>query len=196
MARKEDMHHSILIVSAARQFEAIVKRSLTGFVTIDGRHSGAMARHSVLEREYDMVVIDGPLPDETGEEFALDVMEKSGSLVLLVIPREVFEDVQERMVDHGVLVLSKPFSRGRLDQSIRFLCALQSRMRQLKTKTLTVEEKMEEIRIVSRAKLLLVEHGQMSEDEAHRFIGKQAMNNGVSRKRIAEQILNGEVFSG
>ena len=62
-------------------------------------------------------------------------------------------------------------------------------MHKLETKTLSVEEKMEEIRLVSRAKLLLVEKKNMTEDEAHRYIGKEAMDHGVSRKKIAEALL-------
>jgi response regulator NasT len=49
---------------------------------------------------------------------------------------------------------------------------------------------MEELRLVSKAKILLVEKKQMTEDEAHRFIGKQAMNRGISRRKIAEEILD------
>ncbi|MBQ9443602.1 MAG: ANTAR domain-containing protein, partial [Lachnospiraceae bacterium] len=52
------------------------------------------------------------------------------------------------------------------------------------------EEKIEELRIVSKAKILLVEKKKMTEDEAHRYIGKQAMDRGVSRRRIAERILD------
>ena len=49
---------------------------------------------------------------------------------------------------------------------------------------------MEELRIVSKAKLLLIEKRQMSEEEAHRHIGKQAMDHGVTRRQAAEQILD------
>lgn len=51
-------------------------------------------------------------------------------------------------------------------------------------------EKTEEIRQVDRAKFTLIENRHMSEDEAHRYIGKLAMNNGVSRRRAAAMILD------
>ncbi len=189
MPRKEDIHHSILIVSAAEQFDALVKRSLTGFLTIDVRRSAAIARRSTLERDYDLVVINAPLPDEAGAELAMDIMERSNASILLVVPQEVYEDAWERVMDYGILVLSKPIPRGRIDKAVRFLTATQNRFHRLEKKTQTVEEKMEELRIVSRAKIMLVEKRHMTEDEAHRFIGKQAMNNGVSRKRVAEKLL-------
>ena len=49
---------------------------------------------------------------------------------------------------------------------------------------------MEELRIVSRAKLLLMEKRHMTEDEAHRLIGKQAMDKGLTRRQAAEKILD------
>ena len=48
---------------------------------------------------------------------------------------------------------------------------------------------MEEIRLVNRAKLLLMEHLKMSEAEAHRHIEKAAMDACVKRRNIAEQII-------
>ena len=45
------------------------------------------------------------------------------------------------------------------------------------------------IRLVNRAKCLLIERKAMTEQEAHRWIEKQAMDRCVSRKVIAEQIL-------
>ena len=48
---------------------------------------------------------------------------------------------------------------------------------------------MEEIRLVNRAKLLLVECLKMSEAEAHRYIEKTAMDRCVRRREIAENII-------
>ena len=181
--------HSILIVSASEQFDAIVKRSLKGFTTINFVKSGSLARRSVMEKEYDIIVVNSPLPDETGIDLALDTAEKSRASILLVVPKEIYEDVLERVTDLGVLVLPKPFPKGRVDKAVRFLAAIQKKSLKLEKKVLSIEEKMEELRLVSRAKILLVEKKHMSEDEAHRYIGKAAMDNGVSRKRIAEKIL-------
>ena len=192
MPKSKDVHHSILIVTKSGQFDAIVKKSLEGFITIDTRKSASLARRSIIEKSYDLVVIDSPLPDETGIDLALDVTDRYKSLVLLVTPQDIYDDVLERVTDYGVLAVSKPFPRERLDKAIRFMVAMHGRIHKLEEKTLSVEEKMEEIRIVSRAKLFLVERKNMSEDEAHRFIGKCAMDRGVSRKAIAQKILEEE----
>jgi response regulator NasT len=148
-----------------------------------------MARRCILERNYDLVVINSPVPDESGEAFALFVTEQSNASVLLVTPHDLHEQVMDRLTDYGILVMAKPFPYGQINKAIRFLTAVQNRMGSLAKQTQTLEEKMEEIRIISRAKLLLVEKKGMTEDAAHRFIGKQAMDQGVSRRRIAQKLI-------
>ncbi|MCR4657237.1 MAG: ANTAR domain-containing protein [Lachnospiraceae bacterium] len=190
MPRKNDMCNSILIVSSSEQFVMAVKRSLTGFITIDVKKSASLARRSILERYYDLIAVNAPLPDETGEDFAIDAAEKSSASVLLVVPQEVFEDALTRVTDYGILVVPKPAPRGRIDAAIRYLTAVQNRMHDLEKKNTALEEKIEELRTVSKAKLLLVEKKHMTEDEAHKYIGKQAMDNGISRGRAAKMLLD------
>ena len=190
MPKKADAYHSILIVSSSEQFDAVVKKSLQGFVTIDVRRSAALARRCVLEKYYDLVVVNSPLPDETGEDFAIDAADRSNASVLLTVPQDVFGDALERVTDHGILVMPKTASRGLIDKSIRFLVAVQNRMHEQERKTQAAEEKLEEMRIINKAKFFLVEQKHMTEDEAHRFIGKQAMDNGISRGKAAKNILD------
>ena len=48
---------------------------------------------------------------------------------------------------------------------------------------------MEEIRIVNRAKMLLMQNKEMSEQEAHRFLEKQAMDRSMKRIAVADEII-------
>lgn len=190
MPKSIDKQHSILIVSSSGQFDAIVSRSLTGYISKDICKSAAIARRFVLERYYDLVVINAPLPDENGEDLAMDVSENCNASILLVTPQDVADAAMERLSDHGILIVPKPAPGGRIDKAIRFLFSIQDRIHAIERKRQAAEEKIEELRIVSKAKILLVEKKKMTEDEAHRYIGKQAMDRGVSRRRIAERILD------
>ncbi len=51
----------------------------------------------------------------------------------------------------------------------------------MEQKTATLEEKMEEIRLVNRAKWILIDQLKMTENEAHKFIERQAMDRCVTR---------------
>ena len=59
----------------------------------------------------------------------------------------------------------------------------------MEKKAATLEDKMEEIRIVNRAKWLLISELKMSENDAHRYIEKQAMDRCITRRAMAESII-------
>ena len=195
MAKREDIQHAVLVVSAAEQFPAAVKALLPKGTccTFDVKKSAAAARACILERYYDLIAVSAPLPDETGLDFVMDITEQCSASILFALPREVSGDISERLSEHGILAMPKPLSKTALGQALRFLLAVQNRMYALKAELRKAEEKAEELRIVTKTKLFLMETRHMTEDEAHRFIGKQAMDQGLSRKRAAERILEGEL---
>ena len=52
-----------------------------------------------------------------------------------------------------------------------------------------LQSKIEEIRLVDRAKCALIQYLSMTEEQAHHFIEKQAMDRCVTRRTVAEEIL-------
>ena len=58
-----------------------------------------------------------------------------------------------------------------------------------------LRERLESEKLVHRAKLVLLERG-MNEEEAHRFLEKQAMDRRLSRRAVAEEILNAKKPQG
>ena len=102
MPRDKDIQHSILIVSSSDRFALLVKRSLKNYITIDTAKSSSLARRYILEKDYALVVIDSPLPDETGEDLALDITERRDASVMLVAPEEISGFVMENAADHGI----------------------------------------------------------------------------------------------
>ena len=135
------------------------------------------------------MVISAPLPDEFGSRLALHVADTSGASVLLLVKTEHYPDISARLSPHGILTLQKPTSSQMLLQSFQLLCGTRERLRKMEQKTASIEEKMAEIRLVNRAKWLLIQQHGMTEAEAHRFIEKQAMDRCVKRKVIAEEII-------
>ena len=183
--------YSVLVVSASDKFNESLRRLLP-----ENRYSPVIAaadvsgaRRRLLEERYDLVIINTPLPDDFGTRLALDVCASSGTGVLLLVGAEHYPDVNARVSPYGVLVLSKPTSAQLLSQSLLLLCGTRERLRRMEQKTASIEEKMEEIRLVNRAKWLLIEQLKMTEAEAHRHIEKQAMDRRTTRRAIAEGIL-------
>lgn len=69
------------------------------------------------------------------------------------------------------------------------MISARERFRHFDKKNMSIEQKMEEIRLVNRAKWMLISHKNLSEPDAHRMIEKMAMDRCVSRREIADSIL-------
>ena len=67
--------------------------------------------------------------------------------------------------------------------------AMRNRLSGLEKKAVSLEDKMKEIRLINRAKWILIEQLKMTESDAHRYIEKQAMDRCVTRTEIAETII-------
>ena len=183
--------YSLLLVSASEKFNLYMRNLLpeSRYRPVQIATDAAQARRCFLETPYDVVVINAPLPDDFGAGLALDLCENSGAGVLLLVKADHFADLQARLSPLGALVLSKPTNAQMVSQSLLLLCATRERLRRMEQKTASMEEKMEEIRIVNRAKWQLIDQLKMTEKEAHRYIEKQAMDRCVTRRVIAEGIL-------
>ena len=183
--------YSVLTVSAADKFSASLHTLLPEGQCDPVRavRDAASARRLLLEQSFDIVIVNAPLPDEFGTQLALELSETSGAGVLLLVKAEQYPELSARLTPNGILTLQKPTTPQLLTQTLQLLCGTRERLRRMEQKTASFEEKMAEIRLVNRAKCLLIERKAMTEQEAHRWIEKQAMDRCVSRKVIAEQIL-------
>lgn len=183
--------YSVLVVSASEKMDESFRKllpvsrySLVTFVT-----SISAAKRAVLNTFYDFVIINTPLPDDFGVNFATELCQKKSSVCLLLVRNELYEKINHQATPYGVFTVAKPTSSANMEQALRWLAATRERLIHADQKTDSIEAKMNEIRIVNRAKWLLIENMQMTEAEAHRFIEKQAMDHCVSKRSIAEDIL-------
>ncbi len=188
---QEKSQMSILIVSAGEKATALLTQLLPPqeFSPILSVHTVGEARRMLVDRPFDILIINSPLPDDFGVQFALETAQTQSCGVLLFVKAELQDAVSHRVEDYGVLTLSKPVNRQMVFQSVKLLVATRQKIRALEAKASTLQSKMEEIRLVNRAKLLLMEHMKMSEPEAHRYIEKRAMDTCVKRREIAENII-------
>jgi response regulator NasT len=187
----EERLYSVLVVSAAEKLNIALSDLLpeSHYQPVRIVTSVSAGERAWNERSYDFVLINSPLPDDAGIRFAIDAGHTGGAVVLLLIRGEMYDDVRDRVAEHGVFTIAKPLSRSVMTLALDWMASARERLRKLEKKTLSVEEKMEEIRIVNRAKWLLISELKMEEPQAHRYIEKQAMDRCVSKREVAEDII-------
>jgi response regulator NasT len=190
LSLKEQIY-SILVVSASAQFNQTLPEvfSKTDFFPLNVVTNVSAAKRAVLERDFDFVVINSPLPDDVGVGFAIDTSESRNTVVLFITKAEHYPEVYLKLAEHGVFLLQKPMPKSLLQIAGEWLISARERIRKTERKTLSIEEKMNEIRLINRAKWLLISEVKMTEPDAHRYIEKQAMDRCASKREIAEEII-------
>lgn len=145
-------------------------------------------RRCILDTPIDLAILNAPLREEFGTQLALDLADQNIG-VLLLVNADVFDQVCTKVEDYGVLTLAKPMSRQSIYSAIRLLTAMRGKLLRMDKKNQALQEKMQDIRSVNRAKWLLIEHHRMTESEAHYYIEKQAMDMRLPRREVAENII-------
>ena len=187
---KESSVYSVLVVSPAGRgadFLASVFDAPT-FDPVVNASSAGEARRLLSSEQYDLIAVNSPLPDETGIDFCIDAAQ-GPSGVMLFVKNDIYEIVSSQCTREGIFVIPKPNTQRNVAQSVTLLCAICERLRKYEKKTRTLREKMDSIRIVNRAKWLLIERLGMTEQDAHRWIEKAAMDRCVKKREIAETII-------
>lgn len=183
--------YSVLVVSASEKFNHAVEKyfSENRYSPVKFVSNAASASRILVDLSYDMVLINTPLPDEFGTRLAMDLCRRSNAGVVLFVREEHYSDINARFMPYGVITLSKPTPPRVVMETMLMLCGTHERLRRLEKKSVPFEEKMEEIRLINRAKMLLISELKMSEADAHRYIEKQAMDRCQTKRVIAEEII-------
>ena len=183
--------YSILIVSATDKFTSAFADLLpeTRYSPVHTAASVNAAERILAEKTFDFVIINAPLPDDIGTRFAIDTCTSKQSAVLLLVKNDIHADIHDKVVEYGVFTLPKPTSKPTLIHALRWMESSRERLRQFEQKSLSIKEKMAEIRLVNKAKWILISELKMNEPDAHRYIEKQAMDRCVTKQTIAEEII-------
>ena len=182
----------LLIVSATEKANSVLERFIrsTALPLEITCVTGAMAaRRARLTQEFDLVLVNAPLGDEFGLDFALDAAEHSGAGVIVLVKNEILDQVCAKADPAGVYVLSKPLNTELLLQALRWMNASQNRLHALRTENARLRMRLEDEKVVGRAKCILIECRGMTEPDAHAYIEKQAMNRRMTRREVANDIL-------
>ncbi|WP_022932784.1 ANTAR domain-containing response regulator [Treponema bryantii] len=179
--------HSVLLVSRdskiVSQISAFLVPPLFELTTTSDFNE---ARRLATERSFNIIIADSG--DGYDTDFAINLAD-SYSTILLLVPNEHFDEISYRVEGYGILTITKPFEPFYLYNMMKIAIAVQYKVQVLSSQTTKLKVKMEEIKQVNRAKMLLMQNMKMTEQEAHRYIEKEAMDRGMKKTAISEEII-------
>lgn len=184
--------HKALIVSSYVKFYKTIKPFVlkAGFAdTLFASGIDDAKRIFMTSSDISAVIINTPLKDSFALDFALDTASKKCVGIMILVPHNLYEQVSEKTSPAGILTIMKPTSEVIVLQTLRLLKASSERIITYEEKNCELQDKMEEIKLLSRAKMLLIENLGMTEEQAHKYIEHRAMDSRLSKKTVSENII-------
>ena len=186
-----DRSYSVLLVCGKGKFDEQVMRFLpyNEFYPVKKINALSEARRELIEKTYDIVIVNWQASDSEGKNFACDMAGKGKGAILLMVDNERYDGIYFDVVSLGVFCIPRRLSGGEFSAALRMICSSIEKEAGERKKQRSVEEKMAEIRLVNKAKWVLIEKRGMTEDEAHKYIERYAMDRRISKTRAAEDLL-------
>lgn len=159
-----------------------------GYPEVRVSKTGGEARRILEEETFALVLILAPLPDEFGTDTAKAAV-RTPAGVMMITRDEAASELSAQVRELGIFVFSPVMGRRVFEQGVNLLYSVHRRLRMAAPRTERLQEKMEDLRLIGRAKCLLIQYSHITEPEAHRWIEQKAMERRVTRRKVAEEIL-------
>jgi len=184
------MENALLVSTSEKDsilFSGLLKAASFNHVTT--LQSCEDARALVQKQDFDLIIMDSPPRDDSCVGFCRQEAAKGVSQIILMVDGGSFDRVSAACEEDGILTIVKPVDKYLLWSALSLVKSVQNRLERMRAENAHLKQNIEDIRIINRAKLILISNMKMTEQEAHRYIEKQAMDMRSSRKFIAEGIL-------
>jgi len=182
---------SALIVTSSQKsvklYSEVLNLASIGKITV--LETAAQTKKKLPENDFEIIIIDAPLSDEYGESLARNIAVKGSSQVILAVNNEDFEKISSVCQEDGVLTITKPVDNNIFWSALSLVKSVSGKLKKVQEENAKLKQKIEDIRIIDRAKCMLISYLKLTEQESHRFIEKQAMDLRSTKRAIAEEIL-------
>lgn len=180
-----------IIVSVADHTADMIYHTLrnNGYDNISVISVGNEVRRSLLNAIPDIIIINTPLYGEMGTELAETAAKDTDAVVILLCGRDIADELADRLSPYNILVLSKPLNHRILSDGIKLLRADTVPFSDIRESE-EVMRRISNIRIINRAKSMLMKYLGFTEPQAHRYLEKQAMNSRCTRYEAAKKIIS------
>ncbi|WP_426351313.1 ANTAR domain-containing response regulator [Alloiococcus sp. CFN-8] len=182
---------SILIVSGSENNIKVLEELILSktSMTVNTASTGEEAKIKILKNSYQLILISAPLIDDTVEGLALFLSESTISGIIVILKVQASKESVLKLQEEGVVILNSPLKPSSLAHGIESGIAMNKRLLKLKKENVKMQKKLQDLQLVFRAKLILMEHFTFNEEEAHKFLQKRSMDMRQSLEETAEDII-------
>ncbi len=182
---------TVLIISNSEKSSKMLKDLILSKYSfnINIAHSAEEAKLKILKESYELIIINTPLRDDQDNNLPFFFSKSTIAGIMVILKSNASKALADKLQEEGIITLSNPINPSLFFQGMEAGFTLYKRMVKLKKENIRMQKKLQELQIVFRAKCTLIQHFNFSEEEAHRFLEKRAMDTRESLKETAEYII-------
>ena len=180
-----------LLISHSEQSAVSLSQLLEseGYTEISVCQTSQEAKELANGETPDLICVNAPLEKENGIELSKYFAGTTRSSVVIIVPQRNADYVNDALTEHGVLVIAKPVNKHLFHHFLQFTECFKMRMFRVIEENEKLKHMVADMKIINRAKFLLITCLNMSEDQAHRYLEKQAMDLRTSKLEVAKQVI-------
>lgn len=152
-----------------------------------------MSGHDFLRRVHtvypDVAIVDERMKGMTGHELSEILISEKVCPVVALISSAQMSNFINLSQEPTFVPLVKPCSRDTLINTINLLVKTSKSINALEKELKTIKSDQGTKGQINKAKRLLIDNMNLTEEEAHRRIQKQSMDKGIAKVKIAEAII-------
>lgn len=156
---------------------------------VETANSVESGKLKLSESTFDLIIVNYPIDSNTDASFSIDCAQSTSAGVIALLKSKEIDALSEKLEKYGIIVINKPILKVVLNQAIKFAELSKNRVMTLNEENLKLHDKIDQIKLVNRAKWVLIQYLNMNEEQAHKYIEQQAMERRLPKKKIAEKIL-------
>jgi response regulator NasT len=184
----------IVLVEDDPEVRQFLRQSLEkiGHEVIGEAATGTEMVRMALDLNPDVVVFDIHLPEVDGLK-ALGEIYQQQIVAAVAITADRDQDLVRRAVEEHVLAyLLKPVEAYQLGPALQVAWARFEELRKLTTENASLQQNLQNRKIIERAKGVLMKRHRWSEADAFRRLQRGAMNRRLTMIELAQDVLNGK----
>lgn len=163
-----------------------------GYTVVGVARTGNEAVRLCAQLTPDIVIMDMQMPELGGDAAAQQIAKQHPTPVIMLTAYSDSEHIRKAESSGALGYLVKPINPEELPPAIDVAIARFREMQKLRDQVDTLQETLESRKVIERAKGILMQRRQLSEDEAYELMRQRARDRHCKVKDIALAIVEAE----
>lgn len=163
-----------------------------GYTVVGVARTGNEAVRLCAQLTPDIVIMDMQMPELGGDAAAQQIARQHPTPVIMLTAYSDSEHIRKAESSGALGYLVKPINPEELPPAIDVAIARFREMQKLRDQVDTLQETLESRKVIERAKGILMQRRQLSEDEAYELMRQRARDRHCKVKDIAQAIVEAE----